>query len=103
MRQTIAKMVGKSRGKNLRFGFQSAKRPRMDDAVAITCILTAVGMRWFWKATATRMFRPHSPGRWCRRFFDEPLPVFLLSVVIENGEVPVTPQKPGNSRISAKA
>ena len=61
--QTIAKMIRKTRGEYLRLGFQPAKSTRMDDAVAISRIFTAIGM-WRLRITPPAgMLCAHSPRR----------------------------------------
>jgi hypothetical protein len=63
VRESIAKVVGKTRGKNLRLGFQPAESARMYYAVAVAGVFTAVMMRGFGIAPATRLFREHRPRR----------------------------------------
>src|ERR1700694_1961116 len=63
VRQTIAKMIGKSGGENLRLGFQPPKGARMNDAIAITNVFAAVGMRGLAIAAAARVLDFHSPRR----------------------------------------
>ncbi len=45
VREAVAKMIGIARGENLRLGFESAERAGVDDAVAVACIVIAIGMR----------------------------------------------------------
>jgi hypothetical protein len=52
VREAIAKVIGKARGEDLRFGFQAAKSPGMNDAVAVARKLTAIGVRRFREASA---------------------------------------------------
>src|SRR5580704_4693194 len=69
MRQAIAKMVGITRGKYLRFGFQTPEGSRMNDAVAIARIFAAIAMLGFSESPATGIFRVHGPtGRRQRSF-----------------------------------
>src|SRR5258708_23825604 len=44
MSQPVAEMIGVAAGKNLRLGFQPAKRPRMNHSVAVALKVVAVGM-----------------------------------------------------------
>ena len=64
VRQTIAKMIGKSRGENLGLGFQAAESSRVHDAIAITDVLAAVRMRRLRVAASARIFFVHGPGSW---------------------------------------
>src|SRR5208283_2877145 len=68
--ETVAEVVGKARGENLRFGFQAAKRAGMHDAVAIARILAAVGVWRFRKTTAAGSSRLHRPRRACLMVVD---------------------------------
>jgi len=45
VRQAIPEMVGKTRGEDLRFGFETAESAGMNDAVAVARVVTAIGMR----------------------------------------------------------
>src|SRR5260370_3242396 len=71
VRQTIPKVVGEARSEYLRLGFQAAECAGMNDAVAISRVFTAVRMCRLRITPPARMLRAHSPGRQCRRFFDE--------------------------------
>src|SRR6185503_6545891 len=55
VRKPVAKMVGVAPGKNLRLRFQAAKRPRMNDAVAVTLKVVAIRMRGLRIAAAARV------------------------------------------------
>ena len=57
--QAIAKMVGVTADKNLCLGFQPAKGPRMNYAVAVPLEVVAVTMLRFRVATPARLFHPH--------------------------------------------
>src|SRR5437867_3062422 len=73
MRQAITKMIGITRGENLRLGFQAAKSSRMNNAVAISGVIAAVSMCRLWKTAPARVFRTHGPGGWCAKCGDGPL------------------------------
>jgi hypothetical protein len=60
MRQTIAKVIGKASGEYLCFIFETAKRARMDDTVAVTLVIVAIGMRRFRIAASARLLDSHS-------------------------------------------
>jgi len=62
MRQAIAKMIRVAGGENLRLGFQAPKRAGMDDAIAVTRVITAVRMRRLGVSPAAGVFRAHRPG-----------------------------------------
>src|SRR5258708_12188620 len=62
VRQSIAEMVRVARGENLRLGFQAAKSARMNDAVAVTRVGTAVRMGRLGIAPPAGLFPPHPPG-----------------------------------------
>jgi hypothetical protein len=61
--EPIAKMIGISRSKNLSLGFQTAKCARVNDAVAIACVLGAVRMPRFRKAATARKVFAHGQRR----------------------------------------
>ncbi len=63
VRQAIAKMVGKTRGEDLRLGFEAAESAGVDDAIAVARIVIAVRMRRFGITAAARSFRAHGPRR----------------------------------------
>jgi len=65
-------MIGESRSENLSFCFEPAKGARMHDAVAIACVLAAVGMRWFGKSPAATFFDQHGPRCESAARFDKP-------------------------------
>ena len=44
VREAIAKMIGKTHGENLRFGFQAPESASVDDAVAVANVFAAVWM-----------------------------------------------------------
>jgi hypothetical protein len=52
VRESIAKVVGEASAENLRFCFQTAECPGVDDAVTVARIFAAVGMRGFRKPPA---------------------------------------------------
>jgi hypothetical protein len=45
MSKPVAEMVGVASGENLGLGFQTAKGPRVNDSVAISLKIVAIGMR----------------------------------------------------------
>jgi hypothetical protein len=53
--QPVTEMVGIPAGKNLGFGFQPSKSPRVNDSVAIALEIIAVGMRRLGMAPAKRL------------------------------------------------
>ena len=55
--EAIAEMVGIARGEDLRFGFEAAESARMDDAVAVTRVIVAIGMLRLREAAAARVRR----------------------------------------------
>ena len=57
--QAVAKMVGITAGEDLGFGFQPAKRPRVDDSVAVALKIVAVGMGRLGKTASAGLFHPH--------------------------------------------
>src|SRR5579875_4079205 len=63
MREAIAKMIGEARGEDLRFGFEAAEGARMNDAIAVACIVVAIGMRGFGAAPAAGEPNVHGIGR----------------------------------------
>src|ERR1700722_1436869 len=63
VREAIAKMVGIAGGEDLRFRFQTAKSPRVDNAIAVARILGAVAMARFMEAAAARKFFAHGKIR----------------------------------------
>src|SRR5258708_28048605 len=73
MRQAIPEMVGIAGGENLRLGFQAAKGARMNDAVAVTRVDTAVRMGRLGIAPAAGGFRAHRPESRSGNWFDGPL------------------------------
>jgi hypothetical protein len=73
VRQAIAKMVGVARGKNLRLGFETTKRARVNDAVAVSRISVAIRMRRLRVAATQGLFNTHGPRSRRGERFDEPL------------------------------
>src|SRR5262249_43175200 len=59
--EAIAKVIGVTRGEDLRFGFEAAKRTCVDDAVAIAGVFPAIRMRGFGIAAAARGGFLHGP------------------------------------------
>ncbi len=57
--QAVAEMVGVTAGEDLRLGFQAAKRPGMDDPVAIALKVVAVGMRGLRITASAGLFHAH--------------------------------------------
>ena len=47
MGQTVAEVIGKAAGEDLRFGLEPAKGPRMHDAVAVALELVAIAVQGF--------------------------------------------------------
>ena len=47
MRQTIAEVIGEASGEYLRLIFQTAESARVDDTIAVTLVVIAIGMRRF--------------------------------------------------------
>jgi hypothetical protein len=86
MRQAIAEMVGVARGEDLRFGFEAAKRAGMNDAVAVSRVVAAVGMRGLRIAAAARLLGVHRPGSKSGNSIDGPLRCFQL--IRANGNPP---------------
>jgi hypothetical protein len=70
VRQAVAEMIRETCGENLGLGFEPAERARMNDAVAVPRVFTAIGVCRLRMAPATRMLRVHRPGRQCRNLFD---------------------------------
>jgi hypothetical protein len=60
--EAIAKMIGVTRGEDLRLGFQSAKGAGMDYAIAIARIIVAIGMLRFRVTAAARTLHVHRVG-----------------------------------------
>ena len=60
MRQTIAEVIGKTAGENLRLIFQTAKGARVDDTIAVTLEVIAIGMRRFRIAASAGLLDSHS-------------------------------------------
>ena len=76
VRQAITKMIGETHGKNLGFGFQAAKGPRVNNTIAVANIVIAVRMRRLSIATAPRILHIHCPWHAARQAmlsFDEKL------------------------------
>src|SRR5580704_12626565 len=61
--QPVAKMIRETRGENLRFRFQPAKRARVYDAIAVPRIFASISMRCIRIAPASRLIRVHGPRR----------------------------------------
>src|SRR5437899_8704208 len=61
VRQAVAEMVGIAGGKDLCLSFETAESAGMDDAVAVTRVGAAVGMRRLRITPATRLLRAHRP------------------------------------------
>ena len=59
VRQAVAKMIGEAGGENLRLSFEPAESSRMDDAVAVACVIIAIRMLWFRVAAAARVAHVH--------------------------------------------
>ena len=57
--QAVAKVVGKAPGKNLGLGLQTAKSPRVDDAVAVPLKIIAIGMLGLGKTASAGLLHPH--------------------------------------------
>ena len=57
--QTVAKVIGEAAGEDLGLGFEAAKSPRVDDAVAISLEVVAIGMLGLRKAASAGLFYPH--------------------------------------------
>jgi len=74
--QAIAEMVGIAGGEDLRFGFETAERTGMDDAVAVARVVTAVGMRGLRVAPAARLLGAHGPRGKSGDSIDGPLRCF---------------------------
>src|SRR5262245_30007609 len=68
--QPIAKMIRITSGKNLRLGFQTAKRAGVNDAVAVPCIFSTVGVRGLRKTASEGLSFPHCPRDKRRVTFD---------------------------------
>jgi len=52
MSEPIAEVIGITDGEDLRLGLKAAEGARMNDAVAVPRVFTAVGMRWLRIAAA---------------------------------------------------
>ena len=59
LRQTVAEVIGKAAGEDLRLVLQTAKGARMDHAIAVTLVVVAIGMRRFGIASAARLLDSH--------------------------------------------
>ena len=59
MGKAIAEVIGKSAGEDLGLGFQAAKSPRMDDAVAVPLEIVAIGMLGLRNAASAGLLHPH--------------------------------------------
>ncbi len=62
MRESIAEVVREASGENLRFRFQPAEGPGVDDAVAVARVIVAVGVLRLRIAPAARVSRVHGIG-----------------------------------------
>ena len=71
--QAVAEMVGIAGRKDLRLSFETAESAGMDDAVAVTRVGAAVGMRRLLITPATRLLRAHRPRSRSGRSIDGPL------------------------------
>jgi hypothetical protein len=60
MGQAIAEMVGEAPGKNLGFGFQAAKSPRMNHTVAVPLKVVSIGMLSLRNAASAGVLHPDS-------------------------------------------
>src|SRR5215468_593797 len=61
--ETVAKVIRVARGEDLRFRFQTAKSPRMNDAVTVARVFGAVGMARLRIAAPTRKSFAHGQRR----------------------------------------
>jgi len=68
--QPVAKMIGEAGAEDLRLCFEPSERAGMDDAVAVACIFTAVGVSGFRGAPAARGRSVDSPGSVGAKRFD---------------------------------
>src|SRR5450432_1575971 len=57
--QTIAEVVGEAAGKNLRLGFEAAKRASVNDAVPVALEIVAIGMLGFRNSASAGLLHPH--------------------------------------------
>lgn len=79
MREAIPKMIGIAHGEDLRLGFQAAKGPGMNDAIAIAGVFASVGMLGFREAAVARELSSHGPGSAWRIGFDEQLHAWRMA------------------------
>jgi hypothetical protein len=70
MRQAIAEMVRVARGEYLRLRFEAAKRAGMDDAIAVTRVVTAVRVGRLRITPAAGPLRARRPGSRSVDWFD---------------------------------
>jgi len=59
--EAIAKVIGETSGEDLGFGFETAESAGMNDAIAITRVFGAIGMRGFRHAASAGSGRVHGP------------------------------------------
>jgi len=59
MGQAIAKVVGVTAGEDLSFSLEAAKRPGVDDAIAVTLKIVAVGMLRLGITASAGLLHPH--------------------------------------------
>src|SRR5450432_1222695 len=105
MGEPIAEVIGKPGAEDLRFGLQSAERPRMDNPVAVAGVLVAIRMGSFRKPPATGRGGMHAPRSNCsmvigmRNFDGGNLPLKIWANVRTSarspaGRVPLLPRRP---------
>jgi hypothetical protein len=70
VRETISKVIGKTRAEDLGLGFQSPERPRVYDSVAVAGVFRTVRMGCFRYASPARRSGGHSVSGGKRRGFD---------------------------------